>query len=169
MYLESFWWHLIFVFWVIETLCGFPTDLNLFITWFVITQFGYDTVQYWIPNWFSYNYTIYFWYSKGWIASMEIGLDPNNSVIKRLWYVVNVSLILLTLNQNVAKESQFRIFYQSLAMICHNISFALCYSWTFFYYSVLRQTNKYHILVSLNRIVEKVWDIQSFYYILLID
>ena len=34
---------------------------------------------------FLYNYTFYSRYNTVWIANTEIGLDPNNSVIKRLW------------------------------------------------------------------------------------
>ena len=35
---------------------------------------------------FSYiTYTFYSQYNKDWIANTEIGLDPKNSVIKRLW------------------------------------------------------------------------------------
>ena len=34
---------------------------------------------------FLFNYTFYSHYNKDWIANTEIGLDPNNSVIKRLW------------------------------------------------------------------------------------
>ena len=34
---------------------------------------------------FLHNYTFYSRYNTIWIANMEIGLDPNNSVIKRLW------------------------------------------------------------------------------------
>ena len=33
----------------------------------------------------SYSYTIFSHYNIDWIANTEIGLDPNNSVIKRLW------------------------------------------------------------------------------------
>ena len=42
---------------------------------------------------FLYDYTFYSRYNTVWIANMEIGLDPNNSVIKRLWcsYAVVVS------------------------------------------------------------------------------
>ena len=32
-----------------------------------------------------YNYTFHSRYNTDWIANREIGLDPNNSVIKRLW------------------------------------------------------------------------------------
>ena len=34
---------------------------------------------------FLYNYTFYSRYNTVWIANTEIGLDPNNSVIKRFW------------------------------------------------------------------------------------
>ena len=32
-----------------------------------------------------YVYTFYSRYNTDWIVNMETGLDPNNSVIKRLW------------------------------------------------------------------------------------
>ena len=38
---------------------------------------------------FLYNYTFYSHYNTVWIANTEIGLDPNNSVIKRLWCILN--------------------------------------------------------------------------------
>ena len=34
---------------------------------------------------FQYNYTFYSRYNTVWIAKTKICLDPNNSVIKRLW------------------------------------------------------------------------------------
>ena len=39
----------------------------------------------------SFSYIIYAFYSRYnmiWIANTEIGLDPNNSVIKRLWCIL---------------------------------------------------------------------------------
>ena len=48
------------------------------------------TDQCWTPNdhlglIFLFNNTFYSRYNTDWIANTEIGLDPNNSVIKRLW------------------------------------------------------------------------------------
>ena len=50
----------------------------------------YNTDQCWTPNYylglfFQYKYTYYSRYNTDWIANTEIGLDPNNSDIKRLW------------------------------------------------------------------------------------
>ena len=36
-----------------------------------------------------YIYTIYSRYNTDWIANMEIGLDPNDSVIKSLWDLIH--------------------------------------------------------------------------------
>ena len=46
--------------------------------------------QCWTKNYhlgliFLFNYTFYSCYNTNWIANKDIGLDPNNSVIKRLW------------------------------------------------------------------------------------
>ena len=38
-----------------------------------------------------YIYTFYSHYNTDWIANTETVLDPNNSVIKRLWCTMNVS------------------------------------------------------------------------------
>ena len=40
-----------------------------------------------IINLFSYTSKFYSHYKTVWIANTEIGLDPNNSVIKRLWCI----------------------------------------------------------------------------------
>ena len=40
---------------------------------------------------FLYNYLFYSRYKTVWIANTEIGLDPNNSVIKRLWCIFNIA------------------------------------------------------------------------------
>ena len=37
-------------------------------------------------------YTLYSRYNMDWINITEIGLDPDNSVIKRLWYIIILSL-----------------------------------------------------------------------------
>ena len=45
-------------------------------------------------------YTFYSCYNMEWIANTEISLDPNNSVIKRLWYtnkIVNFGTFLVIL------------------------------------------------------------------------
>ena len=39
---------------------------------------------------FCYITTFYSRYNMYWIANTEIGLDPNNSVIKRLWCIANL-------------------------------------------------------------------------------
>ena len=53
-------------------------------------SFGYNMDQCWTPIGhfrliLLYNFTFYSCYITVWIANTEIGLDPNNSVIKRLW------------------------------------------------------------------------------------
>ena len=65
----------------------------------------YNTVRYnmvldqcWTPNdhlglIFLFNYIFYSRYNTDWIAYTEIGLDPNNSVIKRLWCTNKTCLI----------------------------------------------------------------------------
>ena len=40
-----------------------------------------------------YNYTFYSRYNTDWIANTEIGLDPNKSVIKRLWCTYRVDVV----------------------------------------------------------------------------
>ena len=71
--------------------------LNLFITLLVITIKDLDITQIsagpQIMKWssktgFLYNYTFFSHYNTVWITNMEIGLDPNNSVIKRLWCII---------------------------------------------------------------------------------
>ena len=52
----------------------------------------HNTDHPWTPNahfrlFLLYMYTFYSRYNTDWIANMEIGLDPNNSVIKRLWCI----------------------------------------------------------------------------------
>ena len=43
-----------------------------------------------IQDSFSYiTYAFYSQYNMVWIANMEIGSDPNSSVIKRLWCILN--------------------------------------------------------------------------------
>ena len=65
-------------------------------TWTLYNTVHYNTVlditrirvgpQIAISDFFSYIiYAFYCQYNTDWIANMEIGLDPNNSVIKRLW------------------------------------------------------------------------------------
>ena len=54
-------------------------------------------------NIFLYNYTFYSCYNTVWIADTEIGLDPNNSVIKRLWCICKhcqSNLLLVFVKQN---------------------------------------------------------------------
>ena len=53
------------------------------------TVFGYNTDLCWTPIahfilFLLYFYTFYSRYNRVWIANTEIGLDPKNSVIKRL-------------------------------------------------------------------------------------
>ena len=40
-----------------------------------------------------YVYTFYSRYNTDWIANTEIGLDPNDSVIKRLWCIIELKSV----------------------------------------------------------------------------
>ena len=71
---------------IIHTIVENWIHLNLFITWFLDTTRIRVGPQ--MALWDSFVYITYAFYSQcntGWIANMEIGLDPNNSVMKRLW------------------------------------------------------------------------------------
>ena len=69
--------------------------LNLSITRFVIRvpAFGYNMDQGWTQNdsFYYISYVIFSWYNTDWISNMEIGLDPNNSVIQRMWCILEKS------------------------------------------------------------------------------
>ena len=66
--------------------------------------------QCWMPNdhlglIFLFNYTFYSLNNTDWIANTDIGLGPNNSVIKRLWCILKFLLILvLVLSATLANE-----------------------------------------------------------------
>ena len=57
---------------------------------------------------FLFNCTFYFRYSTVWIAYTEFGLDPNNSVIKRLWCTVMI-LSLRTSRSEQTVQTQIRL------------------------------------------------------------
>ena len=70
-----------------STICEVPEHMRLHLDLFITQQgFGYNTDQALTPNgpvWL-YIYIFYSHYNMDWIANMEIVLDPNKSVIKRL-------------------------------------------------------------------------------------
>ena len=68
-------------------LLKFKLHLNLFITWFIITWFGYNRGNGHYRMILLYDYIFYSRYNTDWIANTEVGLDLNNSVIKRLWCI----------------------------------------------------------------------------------
>ena len=75
-------------------------SVDNFFVFLRLHGFGYNTDQCWTPNdhlglIFLFDYTFYSHYNTDWIANTEIGLDPNNSVIKRLWCIIIFALLLL--------------------------------------------------------------------------
>ena len=77
----------------------FYIHLDLFITP-LHHGFGYTTGHCLTPVWLFllYVYTFYSRYNTDWIANTEIGLDPNNSVIKRLWCTTKERFVFLFKN-----------------------------------------------------------------------
>ena len=76
------------------------SHLDLLITQFIKHSFGYNTDHSLTPNghfilpliYVCIFYYFYARYNTNWIANKEIGLNPSNSVIKRLWCLNNVVL-----------------------------------------------------------------------------
>ena len=59
-----------------------------------------------IQDFFSYiPYAFYSRYSTVWLANMEIGLDPNNSIIKRLWCIWNMARIGFMVSEEMSFEN----------------------------------------------------------------
>ena len=72
-----------------RTFCNTPGPLYNMLHYNTIFDITLITVgpQLVILDYFCYVYTFYSHYTTACIANTEIGLEPNNSVIKRLWCI----------------------------------------------------------------------------------
>ena len=64
-------------------------------------EYIYTRVFFAHANWTLDYFAVYSRYNTDWIANTEIGLDPNKSVIKRLWCTLKLKLDVVMLNSSV--------------------------------------------------------------------